>query len=813
MTVFRDPWGIPHIRASSLGDLAFEQGQVTARDRAWQLEIERLRGEGRTAELLGPAGVEWDVFARRTRLEAIAQTAWSRLDTHTRDFLAAYVDGVNTAFDEGATGVELEALGASPGAWQPWTPLAVFQVQHVLFGSFPSKLFHARARDVLGEDADLFRTEGLAGGSNAYAVGGGRTTSGAPLVAGDPHRVFEAPNVYLQVRLACTDSLHGFDVVGLTFPGVPGVQHFGHAGSVAWAVTNAVADYQDLHPLSPSESVTRETQTIVVRDAAPVQIDVLSTARGPVVLGDPSDGTALVLQTPAHDLGDLGFGALLPLLRSRTVADVDAALEHWVEPVNNVVIADSAGRVLHRVAGVVPVRSDAGDWAGWVSGLPRTEVAPDGAFVTANERGGAAYDVLGRDFAPPFRADRIRELLSAAPALDATSAAEVLADVQQTQLAGLLDLVPAELRPAWGGAMDGSPGAAWFAGLRERVVDAICAAPQLSPLREPSPHGPLFEPWSSLPGRVAASLHVLVEHGTPFGIDLAPVVRECAAELATEHARASWPERHRFHPLHALEQFGLPHERTSPSTPLAGDGDTVRAASWLPGTGVCVRGSVARYAWDLADRSHSRWVVPLGISGDPSDPHHADQHATWACGGTLPLVTDWAQLTEETPVSITHRDLDPVADLDLLHGWVTEPRAVYWGMLDKPREEVGEIYAWIQDQPHLAAYVLQIDGLPVGLFQTWDPGVDELGEFYDREPGDLGVHLFLADTAIRAGHTMEVTCYIRDTLFDRPEVARLVVEPDAANTASIDLFRRVGFVDGPQVDLPNKVAQFAFLQP
>ena len=160
MTLFRDPWGIPHLRAHSVEALAYEQGRVTARDRAWQLEIERLRGEGRTAELLGPAGLEWDLFARRARLADIARTAFAALGEETRGFLAAYADGVNAEFAAGVTAPEFAALGAVPGRWQPWSSLAVFEVQHILFGSFPAKLFHARARAVLGEQASLFRTEG-----------------------------------------------------------------------------------------------------------------------------------------------------------------------------------------------------------------------------------------------------------------------------------------------------------------------------------------------------------------------------------------------------------------------------------------------------------------------------------------------------------------------------------------------------------------------------------------------------------------------------------------------------------------------------
>ncbi|MGL5865989.1 MAG: penicillin acylase family protein [Dermatophilaceae bacterium] len=656
MSIFRDAYGIPHIRAGSVTEVGWLQGWATARDRAWQLEIERLRGEGRTAELLGPAGVEWDVFARRARLAVIARAGYDRLDEETRAFVAAYAAGVTAGLPD-ASSPELDELGPAPGDWQPWTPLAVFLVQQVLFGTFPGKLFRARAREVLGEQADLFRTEGLAGGSNAYAVGGARTTSGGPIVAGDPHRLFEAPNIYQQVRLACTDDETGFDVLGLTFPGVPGIQHFGHTGNVAWAVTNAMADYQDLHRVdlardgsavhSPDGPITRSVETVLVRGAAPVEVEVLVTGRGPVIDGGPDDGSGLVLQSPSHDLGDLGFGALLPLVRARTVADVEDALRCWVEPVNNWVVADTSGALLHVVAGRCPVRAD-GAWAGWIDPLPRRTAGPGGYLVTANDRCTPEHGVLAADFAPPFRAERIATLLESSGPLDSEDAVAVLADLAQTAGTALLALVPSELRPAWDGAMDGSPGAAWFAELREEVVTRICAAPALAPLRAPSAHGPLFQPWSDLAGQVATSLHVILAADRPFGLDLAALV-EAAATAVAARAQTPWPERHVFHPLHALEQFGLPHRRTTPATPLPGDTDTVRCAAWLPGSTVTVRGSVARYAWDLADRDHSRWVVPLGASGDPASPHHTDQHDTWAAGGALPVCTAWDQLTEEHP--------------------------------------------------------------------------------------------------------------------------------------------------------------------
>jgi penicillin amidase len=82
---------------------------------------------------------------------------------------------------------------------------------------------------------------------------------------------------------------------------------------------------------------------------------------------------------------------------------------------------------------------------------------------------------------------------------------------------------------------------------------------------------------------------------------------------------------------------------------VSGDIDCVRCTGSQPGIAdECWRGSVARYVWDLADRDKSGWVVPLGASGDPRSPHHHDQLSRWAEARLVPLVTDWARLTEET---------------------------------------------------------------------------------------------------------------------------------------------------------------------
>jgi penicillin amidase len=52
--VLRDARGVPHLRASSLQDLFFAQGYVTAQDRLWQMDLSRRLAEGSGKLLSAP---------------------------------------------------------------------------------------------------------------------------------------------------------------------------------------------------------------------------------------------------------------------------------------------------------------------------------------------------------------------------------------------------------------------------------------------------------------------------------------------------------------------------------------------------------------------------------------------------------------------------------------------------------------------------------------------------------------------------------------------------------------------------------------
>ncbi|PAZ16697.1 penicillin amidase [Streptomyces sp. SA15] len=686
--IYRDAWGIPHLRADSARALARAQGRVTALDRAWQLEVERHRAQGTSAAFLGTEALAWDSFARRARLDDTARRCFrslERRDPETADWVRAYVDGVNEGLAR-ATAPEFARAGLAPGRWEPWTPLGVWLATHILFAGFPAKLWREQVVQHLGADAvALFATDGPGtSGSNGWLVSGERTTTGHAVIAGDPHRFIEDPGVYQQIHLSCPE----FDVVGLAVPGVPGIAHFGHTGTVAWAITNAMADYQDLYrerlrrtgagveALGPDgvwRRAARHTETVEVAGEEPAEVEVIETDRGPVIIGGPEglddrvpdSGTpvAVSLRYPPRVTDDLGFSALLPLLRARRVADVDRAFDAWAEPVNVVQAADTEGGLLHRVAGRVPLRAEANrirlvpawepghEW----EGRHETPYAglTDGIAVMANQRGPAAP--LGVEFAPPHRADRITALLTEK---DHWSPADMPAIHMDTRLASavpLLDhlaaldgLTPeaAAIRDTllrWDRHMDASSTeAAVYAAVRSAVVRHLAAHPAFAALTTPPAYPEVFLPWLGLVPRVGFALEHLLRAEELYGIDRAETVRAAVEEVAGHEASGTWGDTHRLFPWRALTD--TPYDEPG----LSGDHDCVLCTSAVPGwTDLSARGPAARYVWDLARREDSLWVVPFGASGVPGSPHHRDQLPLWLRGDLVPVVTDWQQLKRE----------------------------------------------------------------------------------------------------------------------------------------------------------------------
>lgn len=748
--ICRDAWGIPHVRARNADDAFFGQGWVAAQDRLWQMDYDRLRARGRLCELVGAAALPADRQMLRFQLDAGLAGDWAVCTARTQAMLTAYAAGVNAFLTTTrALPIEHTLTGHTPEPWQPQDCLLVFKVRHVLMGVWDAKLWRARLLAHLGPEtaalllpehpldtalsvppdgrfsgplaeplaalsrglsALTFLREAVDQGSNNWVLGPGLTAGGTPIVAGDPHRAPDLPNVYHQNHVACPD----WDVIGFSFPGVPGFPHFAHNGRVAWSITHGMADTQDLFveqcqpgpPLRVRRGeewlpVATRTETRQVRGGNPETIDLYRTPHGPVIAGDPRRGHAIAFRFTATAAPNTTMNSIREMLDAADADALEAAQRHWVDPVNNLVYADTQGNFGYRARGVLPRRHRDNGWIpvpGWEAGhdwlgpvpfdeMPAVRNPAAGFAFSANHRiadGEAPY--VGWDVVPPFRAERLQHLLPSRKDWDSTAMTTLHGDLHAAPAlafaglwtridaggdAGLADAL-ARLTSWDGRSTRDSVAATIYHAFRFALLRRI-ATPLLGPLAGEA-FGGLNRGANLMLSRMQSALHRRIAaddaRWLPAGAGWPGVMRDALAQALAELTQAlgpdrgqwQWERRHAIRAVHPLVPFlpRLGDTLNPPAVPMAGDGDTLQAAGFTPAVGYHAQlVSVARYTFDVGDWERSHWIVPFGVSGHPGSPHYSDQRAAYERLETIPMSRDWARLTA---AAIARQTLLPASD-------------------------------------------------------------------------------------------------------------------------------------------------------
>ncbi len=402
--VLRDHRGIPHVRAQSEADAWTGLGFVHAQDRLAHMLWLRRVAQGRTAELLGPAGLPADRLARTLGLVRLAQADLEALPGRDRALLRAYAAGVNARLTRVRSGEVapprvLPEPASGLASWTPVDSLALLKLhawnlggsidESLLlaemirrFGGLGARLFFpeamgleavpprddaTRAATFLPDVHALRRAAGLDGrsvGSTAFAVGGAATLRGAPLLAADAHFEARAPAPYYEAHLEGGDVA----VAGATIPGIPAFWS-GFTPGVAWASVHApvvVCDLlvESLHPVDPSRyhdgarwrSLEQREETIRVRGAPDETLVVRRTRRGPLVDGLFGQTVEPLAVRWTGALSGRGQAALFAWARARSGEDLRRALALHHEPVLQVVWVDASGGG-RQLAGAVPDRA------------------------------------------------------------------------------------------------------------------------------------------------------------------------------------------------------------------------------------------------------------------------------------------------------------------------------------------------------------------------------------------------------------------------------------------------------------------------
>ena len=647
-TAGRDRLGVPHIAAASIEDALWVQGYVTAQDRLWQMDILRRISAGELAEILGPSMINTDRESRTLGLSRIARAASERLPAPDRAHLEAYRRGVNAFLESHRSNLPLEfqILRYQPRRWEVSDSLLIaLHMFRILTSTWRDEILK---RSLL-ERANPEQVDALlpirtgrefAPGSNAWVVSGVHTASGKPLLANDPHLEYSIPCIWYTVHLKAP----GLHVIGTSLPGLPGVI-IGHNERIAWGVTNLHFDVQDLYLSDAVESSANEV--IKVRGQPDVTHQVQRTRRGPVLteLGKQKAALRWLPADPA-----VWEYHVLDLNQAANWTDFRSALSRFAGPAQNFVYADVDGNIGYQAAGRLPIRRgydgslpvpDDGraDWTGYIrfDDLPSFYNPPSGRVVTANQNPFPAnyrYPVNG-NFAPHYRANRIRHLLEAASRLQPEDFLRIQTDVYSpfahTLARALLDTLerthPSNPDLSWATTVLRS----WDGTFRPDSQAPVLVALTYSRI--------LRAPLESIAGEKAALY--TSQMGTAFVETLLAApdddlllrsLSHAVAELRASPSHSFWgrylettiahPVGHRLPLLNRWFDIG--------PFPQSGTTTTVKQTTKRLAPSM-------RLVVDLADLDRSLHVLTTGQSGQPFSPHYKDQWPAYHDGRAFPL--------------------------------------------------------------------------------------------------------------------------------------------------------------------------------
>ncbi|MBW2256799.1 MAG: penicillin acylase family protein, partial [Deltaproteobacteria bacterium] len=497
-TVYRDAYGVPHVRAETETDLWYAIGFVHAQDRLFQMDLMRRLGSGRVAELAGPEALEYDAFVRSLGLVERVEAQMATIDPRIVDVGTAYAAGVNAgAASLPALPVEYRVLGLDFEQWVLTDATASILVNSWALAENPvTELVAYALRDKLDRDDleaalrwdpespeidpwwDEVRTaqfgdftpefEGfmeffwgvqVPSRSNNWVIGPERSADGAPILASDPHMPQMVPSMWYLLEGRGGDT----HIAGATVSGVPLVS-IGHNGQVSWGVTNVMTDYVDFAVLERAgergyvlNGETKELDVSAVeveaRGGKTVTREVYWTEVGPVIT--QLEGTHLMaLRWHVFEVEDHTPDVLLALQHAKTVDDLLALGPYPSVLSQSFVAADTEGHIAWQTVGSMPRRtgytgrvpypaSEPGlGWDGWVALRPGLKDPPQGYVHTANNRPDHPdAHTIGTGFMPPWRQDRIAALVEATAKHTPETVSDTQLDLLDTHAEAMLPVL------------------------------------------------------------------------------------------------------------------------------------------------------------------------------------------------------------------------------------------------------------------------------------------------------------------------------------------------------------------------------------
>lgn len=527
-------------------------------------------------------------------------------------------------------------------------------------------------------------------GSNNWVVAGSRTTTGKPLLANDPHLSVSMPSIWFECHLACPE----YEAAGVALPFSPGVV-IGHTAHHAWGFTNVGGDTQDLYleRLNDDgtaalhegawEPVRVHIEEIEVRGHEATVLEVRETRHGPILdsylvgIGDPTVVEGGVAETYAlRWVGSeraIPLSALVLMGQARSFPEFREAVRHWDCPGQNMVYADVDGTIGYQCTGLYPVRRGGDgtlpvpgwtaehEWDGWLpfDALPWAENPQQGFLATANQRihDGSYPHLIGVDFLPPHRAQRIVELLAATPKHSRETFARMQADtvsIPARQIAPLLrEVEPGNDRQkgaiaqldGWDGDLAADSVAAAIYQVWCKHIAELVLLPRLGDELFTHYHG--RREWTNqfqflvLPNLLAAPTATWFGGDGREGRDellrraLDAALDELTGRLGEDPSAWRWGALHRVEFAHPLAPIpDLAGLFAGGVAERGGDESTLNQSAFEPEDPEYLAQIIPswRQIIDLADPDESVGIHTTGQAGNPASSHWDDLVTPWARG-------------------------------------------------------------------------------------------------------------------------------------------------------------------------------------
>lgn len=540
----------------------------------------------------------------------------------------------------------------------------------------------------------LLGAPAFSGGSNAWVVSGSKSVTGKPILANDPHLILTSPARWYELHVIAP----GLDVAGASLAGVPFVV-IGRNRNIAWGVTNAMVDDEDFyveevdsleHPTryrfnDSWRPVGREVDTILVRDGEPVFLTVYRTHRGPIVNRfEPTTqfATSLIsMRWTGHEVSNEAKAFYL-INKAGNWREFREALRHFALPAQNFVYADVDGNIGYRTGGLLPLRRTKGptlpypgstdefDWKGFVpfERMPELVNPPEGFIVTANNKiiSNAYPYHISHHWEPPWRAERINELLRGQEKFSVEDFQRMQADVESPHAKEIVPLI-LQAYEKKGSVSAGTAEALtylrnWdYRMRREDVATSVFQSFFLNVVRNTFRDemgerlAALYDTLASIPMTVTTRL---LKEGTSSWFDnintpqhetrddiirqsFEGALSDLKALLGGELKEWQWGRLHKVEFGHVFgdvavlkSMFTVGPFQTPGSHSTVWKGDFRLAKPFINHVGPSTR-----QIFDLADPNNTRAVTPPGQSGQVYHRHYQDQITLWLEGAyrTMPM--------------------------------------------------------------------------------------------------------------------------------------------------------------------------------